>query len=62
MTNMKRITISVPDEMEEAIYGLRKWDNYNRCSKSEVIRKLVEIGLKAESKKQKKSTTSEQAG
>lgn len=40
----------------------KKREFLNRCSKSEVIRKLVEIGLKAESKKQKKSTTNEQAG
>ena len=45
MTEMKRITISVPEDMEKAIYGLRKHDEYNRCSTSEVIRQLVEIGL-----------------
>lgn len=47
MTDMKRITISVPEDMEKAIYGLRKRDEYNRCSTSEVIRQLVEIGLQS---------------
>lgn len=51
MTNLKRITISIPEELEDAIYKMRKRDEYNRCSKSEVVRKLVEIGLKAEARK-----------
>lgn len=54
MTDMKRITISVPQEMEATIYGLRKQEEYNRCSMSEIIRRLVEIGLKAEAKKSAK--------
>ena len=55
LTNMKRITISVPEELENAIYGLRKQETYTRCSKSEMIRKLVEIGLKAEARKKRQS-------
>ena len=51
MTDMRRITISVPREMEATLYGLRKQDEYNRCSMSEMIRRLVEIGLKAEARK-----------
>lgn len=47
MTDMKRITISVPEDMEKAIYGLRKRDEYNRCSTSELIRQLVELGLQS---------------
>ena len=47
MTDMKRITISVPEDMEKAIYGLRKHDEYNRCSTSELIRQLVELGLQS---------------
>lgn len=54
MSDMRRITISVPQEMEATIYGLRKQDEYNRCSMSEMVRRLVEIGLKAEAKKSAK--------
>lgn len=32
MTDMKRITISFPDEIDEAILGLRKSDEFARCS------------------------------
>ena len=51
MTNMKRITISVPVDMENAIYKLRNKPGYQRSSKSDIVRKLVEIGLKVEAKK-----------
>ena len=45
MTNMKRITISLPEELETEIYSLRQYDAYSRCSKSEIVRRLVRIGL-----------------
>ena len=47
MTDMKRITISIPEDMEKAIFGLRKRDEYTRCSTSEVIRQLVDLGLQS---------------
>lgn len=56
MTDMKRITISVPEDMEDAIYNLREQDEYRRCSKSEMIRRLVEMGLKAEARKRNRIT------
>lgn len=45
MTDMKRITISFPDEIDEAILGLRKSDEFARCSYSEIVRKAVRRGL-----------------
>lgn len=51
MTDMKRITVSFPDDVDKGIYELRKKDEFVRCSYSEIVRRLVIIGLKAESKK-----------
>lgn len=45
MTNMKRRSISIPDEIECAIFELKKTDEFCRCSVSELIRKLLIIGL-----------------
>ena len=45
MTNMKRTTISFPDDLTRKIFELRKDDRFIRCSYSELIRQLTEIGL-----------------
>lgn len=45
MANMKRTTISLPDELSERIFALRKDDRFIRCSYSEIIRQLTERGL-----------------
>lgn len=45
MRNMKRTTISFPDELTERIFSLRKDDRFTRCSYSELIRQLAEKGL-----------------
>lgn len=45
MTNMKRTTISLPPELVERIFALRKDDRFIRCSYSDLIRKLTEKGL-----------------
>lgn len=45
MTNMKRTTVSFPDELTERIFALRKDDRFTRCSYSELIRQLAEKGL-----------------
>lgn len=45
MTNMKRTTISLPDELADRIFALRKDDRFIRCSYSEIIRQLAEKGL-----------------
>ncbi len=45
MTDMKRLTVSFPDEINDAIYALRKTDEFSRCSYSEIIRRLVQRAL-----------------
>lgn len=54
MTSMKRVTVSFPDDMDKEIFELRKKDDFVRCSYSEIVRKLVFLGLKAEKTKNKK--------
>lgn len=45
MTDMRRITVSFPEDIEQAIMELRKTDKYSRCSYSELVRMLVRAGL-----------------
>lgn len=45
MTDMKRTTISFPEELTDRIFDLRKDDRFTRCSYSELVRKLAERGL-----------------
>ena len=51
MTNMKRTTVTFDDDLDREIFELRKNENYMRCSYSEIVRRLVRIGLKAEARK-----------
>lgn len=44
--NQKRMSISISEEMENKIVELRKTDEYCRCSYSEIIRRLLEQGIK----------------
>lgn len=45
MTDMKRVTISIPDDLDKKIVALRKKDEYLRDSYSEIVRKLLDRGL-----------------
>lgn len=45
MTNMKRTSVSLPDEIVDRISELRKQDEFRDCSYSEIIRRLVAAGL-----------------
>lgn len=47
MTDMKRITISLPDDIEAAINELKQSEEFRDASYSSIIRQLVERGLKA---------------
>lgn len=51
MTDMKRVTISVPENMDKRIVELRKKDEFMRCSYSEIVRQLLMAGLAAKSDK-----------
>lgn len=45
MTEMRRVTISLPDEMDKKILELRKDDRFIRCSYAEIVRQIVERGI-----------------
>lgn len=45
MTDMRRITISLPEKLDKQILELRKDDRFVRCSYSEIVRQIVEQGI-----------------
>lgn len=47
MTDMRRVTIAMPDDIDKKILDLKKTDDFVRLSYSEVVRRLLERGLKA---------------
>lgn len=51
MTDMKRATISIPADLDNAIYELRKDERFARCSYSEIVRQLLAVGMKASKQK-----------
>lgn len=51
MTEMRRITIALPDEIDQKILELRKDDRFIRCSYAEIVRQLLERGLAKEADK-----------
>lgn len=48
MTEMARKTISLPPEIEQAVYELRKTDEFCKCSYSEILRVMIKRGLQAQ--------------
>lgn len=46
MTDMRRVTIAFPDDIDKRILELRKEDRFIRCSYSEIVRQVMELGLK----------------
>jgi len=42
-----RITVSLNKEQEDAIVKMRQTDEFCRCSFGELIRRLIDTGLKA---------------
>lgn len=45
MTEMRRVTISIPEELDKKILALRKDDRFVRCSYAELIRMVLDCGL-----------------
>lgn len=45
MTEMRRMTISLPDELDRRILELRKDDRFSRCSYSEIVRQVLDHGF-----------------
>lgn len=60
MTEMKRITVAFPEDIDKAIYELRKDDRFVKCSYSEIVRRMVEMGIASE-RKGNRPTTDEPA-
>lgn len=42
-----RVSISLTKEQEEAVLRLRQMDEFRRCSFAEIVRILIDTGLKA---------------
>ena len=42
-----RVSMNLTKEQEEAILSMRQQDEYRRCSLSEIVRRLVDAGLRA---------------
>ena len=55
MTEMRRVTISLPDDIDHKVLELRKNDDYVRLSYAEIVRRLLTLGLKAEARKKAKN-------
>lgn len=45
MTDMRRITISLPNELDKRILDLKKDDRLIRYSYSKLVRQLLELGI-----------------
>ena len=50
MTEMRRGTISLPDDLDKRILKLRKTNRFIRVSYSEIVRQLLLKGLESERK------------
>lgn len=48
MTDMKRLSVSIPEDISNALYDLRKTDEYVKCSYAELIRVILRKGLNLE--------------
>lgn len=51
MTDMKRTSVSLPDDLVAAIETLRQRPEYSGLTYSEIIRRLIIAGLPGKSKK-----------
>ena len=47
ISNQKRMSVSISGEIDDKIIEIRKTDAYCRCSYSEIVRQLIEAGLRA---------------
>lgn len=48
MTEMKRLNVSIPKDLEDKLFEMRKKDEYIRCSIAELIRIVLRKGLEAD--------------
>jgi hypothetical protein len=52
-TDLYRMTLCLTEEQEKAIFELRKTDKFCRVSIAEIIRYLINQGIKADSENKK---------
>ena len=45
MTDMRRVTIAFPDDIDKRILELKKEDRFVRCSYSEIVRQILSRGF-----------------
>lgn len=45
MTEMRRVTVSLPDDLDRRILNLKKDDRFVRCSYSEIVRQVLDHGF-----------------
>lgn len=45
MTNMRRVTVTLPDNLDRRILELKKDDRFVRCSYSELVRQVLDRGF-----------------
>lgn len=45
MTEMKRFSLCIPEEMDERIIKLKMTEKYCRCSYAEIVRQLIKEAL-----------------
>ena len=48
MTDMRRVTISLPDDIDRRILDLKKDSRFIRLSYAEIVRQLLERGLESQ--------------
>jgi len=54
MTDMKRTTVSLSDEIVDRISELKQTEEFKNCSYSEIIRRLIVKGLPPKNARHKK--------
>ncbi|MFR2752040.1 MAG: hypothetical protein ACLTAZ_07590 [Dysosmobacter welbionis] len=54
MTDMRRVTVSIPDDLDKMVEKFRSSDSGKGFSYSEAVRRLLEIGMKADARGRKK--------
>lgn len=54
MTNMKRITVSFPDDTTSQLEQLKRTEQFAGRPYSELIRYLVSVGIRSQSKNSRK--------
>lgn len=48
MTGMRRISVAIPEEMDKRLLEMRKDERFIRCSYSEIVRRMMDQGMKME--------------